>query len=67
MIAFWRCSPEQQTITVCTAIEALDKFSYGDAANGSTSILYAMLCESAHPNHRGTRLFIHSEGVVPEG
>lgn len=58
---------EQQTITVCTAIRALDEFTYGDSANGSTEILYALLCESAHPNHRGTRTFVHSHEVAPEG
>jgi hypothetical protein len=52
---------EQQTITICAAIRALDEFSYGDAANGSTEVLYALLCESAHPNHRGTRPFMTSE------
>jgi len=58
---------EQQTITICTAIRALDEFAYGDAANGSTEILYALLCESGHPNHRGTLTFVTSKDVEPEG
>jgi hypothetical protein len=58
---------EQQTITICTAIRALDDFTYGEAANGSTEVLYALLCESAHPNHRGTKTFMDSEEVAPDG
>lgn len=58
---------EQRTVTICTAIDALDSFAYGDNANGSTTILYAILCESSHPNHRGTRPFAQSEEVKPEG
>lgn len=58
---------EQQTITVSSAINALDDFTYGDAATGMINILYAMLTESAHPNPRGTRPFVHSQEVTPEG
>ena len=58
---------EQRTITIVTAIDALDSFLYHEAANGSTTILYALLCESAHPNHRGTKPFVSARETDPEG
>lgn len=60
-------SVEQQTITICTAVEAFDSFTYGDAADGRTAILYALLCEFSHPNNRGTKGFVKSQDVHPEG
>jgi hypothetical protein len=58
---------EQRTATIAEALEALDQFLYKASANGSTQLLYSLLCEFAHPNHRGTRGFVEYQEVEPEG
>lgn len=49
---------EGRTITICKAIEALDKFFFQQLASGQTSWTYGILCEYSHPNLRGTRAFV---------
>lgn len=58
---------EQRTITISKAIEALESFAYGPRSTGSMSFLYALLCESTHPNNRGTKPFVQVQDVEPEG
>jgi hypothetical protein len=58
---------EQRTITICSAIEALDTFTFDEEASGQLNCLYALLCEASHPNHRGTRGFATSEQLDDKG
>lgn len=58
---------EQRTPTITEALEAFDQFLYQSTASGTTQILYSLLCEFAHPNHRGTRGFVEYSEVEPEG
>jgi hypothetical protein len=44
---------EGDTIRLCRAIEALDRFYYQESADGQLPTAYSLLCEFAHPNHRG--------------
>jgi hypothetical protein len=58
---------EQRTITIAQAMAALHKFAYPEGTADNTSIAYSLLCEASHPNHRGTRLFAHTEEVDSGG
>jgi len=58
---------EQRTITIRSAIAALDAFIYREHAKGQLGRLYGLLCEYAHPNHRGTKDFTTSEPVDESG
>lgn len=48
------------TIRICNAIKSLDRFYYQEAAEGKLEIVYSLLCEFAHPNHRGVLDFMHA-------
>ena len=48
------------TIRICDAVESLDRFYYQEAAAGKLGIVYSLLCEFAHPNHRGVRDFMQA-------
>lgn len=54
------------TIRICHAVKSLDKFYYQEATEGKLEIVYSLLCEFAHPNHRGVLDFMHSV-VRPHG
>lgn len=56
---------EQRTIVISDAINALDRFAYPEGGSTKTSVVYALLCEASHPNHRGTHLFRTTEEVDP--
>ena len=57
---------EQRTILISDAIKALDDFAYGPAADQEVlSIAYGLLCEAAHPNHRGTKSYVTVEQLDP--
>lgn len=56
-----------RTITISQAIAALHRFGYPNGGLDNTSIGYALLCEAAHPNHGGTRQFVHAEDVDESG
>lgn len=58
---------EQETITISSALNSLDQFIWQDEANGGTARIYGLLCELAHPNHRGIRGFVASSDVAPGG
>jgi hypothetical protein len=58
---------EQRTITICSAIDALDSFAFAEKASGQLTWLYALLCEASHPNHRGTKGFVTSEPLDDAG
>lgn len=51
---------EGDTIRICHAVESLDKFYFQEAAEGKLEIVYSLLCDFGHPNHRGILDFIHS-------
>lgn len=57
---------EQRTILISDAIRALDKFAYGPAADQEIlGVAYSLLCEAAHPNHRGTKGYVTVEQLDP--
>jgi len=47
---------EQRTITISQAMSALHRFMYPDGGSDDVSVVYSLLCEAPHPNHRGTKL-----------
>jgi hypothetical protein len=49
------------TIRICHAIEALDRYVFQDKATGEIGVIYSILCEFSHPNHRGVMAFKKSE------
>jgi len=49
---------EGDTIRICEAVESLDKFYYLEDADGRLALAYSLLCEYAHPNHRGVMDFM---------
>jgi hypothetical protein len=51
---------ERDTIRICEAVESLDKFYYQDDARGDLSVVYSLLCDFAHPNHRGVLGFMQA-------
>jgi len=57
---------EGDTIRLCRAIEALDRYYYGEFADGQIPKAYSLLCEFAHPNHRGI-MHLMSADERPEG
>lgn len=48
---------ETNTIRMCRAIDALDRYIYQENASGKIGVVYSVLCEFAHPNHRGVKAF----------
>lgn len=51
---------EGDTIRICHAVNSLDKFYFQDAAEGKLAVVYSLLCDFAHPNHRGVLDFMQS-------
>ncbi|MBI3208476.1 MAG: hypothetical protein HYZ37_06200 [Candidatus Solibacter usitatus] len=51
---------EGDTIRICSAVASLDKFYFQEAAEGRLAVVYSILCEFAHPNHRGVLDFMQS-------
>ena len=51
---------ESDTVRICRAVESLDKFYYQELAEGKLAVVYSLLCEFAHPNHRGVLDFMQS-------
>jgi hypothetical protein len=51
---------ERDTIRICEAVESLDRFYYQDAAKGDLGVAYSLLCDFAHPNHRGVLGFMRA-------
>ncbi len=49
---------EGDTIRICAAVNSLDSFYYREHSNGELSVAYSLLCEFAHPNHRGVMDFM---------
>lgn len=57
---------EQRTILISDAIKALDDFAYGSATDQEIlGVAYGLLCEAAHPNHRGTKGYVTVEQLDP--
>lgn len=54
---------ETNTIRICRAIDALDRYIYQEKASGDIGVVYSVLCEFAHPNHRGVKAFKTSEST----
>jgi hypothetical protein len=54
---------ETNTIRICRAIDALDRYIYQEKASGKVGVVYSVLCEFAHPNHRGVKAFKTSEST----
>jgi len=46
--------------SICRAVDALDKFFYQEHADGTLAVAYSLMCEYAHPNHRGVMDFMTS-------
>ena len=55
---------ETNTIRICRAIDALDRYVYQENASGEIGVVYSALCEFAHPNHRGVKAFATSESTA---
>jgi hypothetical protein len=51
---------EGDTIRICRAVDSLDKFYFQDASRGEFAVLYSLLCDYGHPNHRGVLDFMQS-------
>ena len=51
---------EGDTVRICRAVESLDKFYYQETAEGKLAVVYSLLCEFAHPNHRGVLDFMQA-------
>ena len=51
---------EGDTIRICHAVDAMDKYYYQEAAEGALAVVYSLLCEYAHPNHRSALDFMRS-------
>jgi hypothetical protein len=49
---------EGDTVQICSAIDSLDRFYYQEQSEGKLCIAYSVLCEFAHPNHRGVKDFM---------
>lgn len=49
---------EQEGITICSAIEAMDNFTSPDKDWVRYRRFYAILCDYAHPNYRGVKGFV---------
>jgi len=49
---------EGDTVQICGAIDSLDRFYYQEHSEGKLCIAYSLLCEFAHPNHRGVMDFM---------
>lgn len=49
---------EGDTIRICHAVDAMDKYYCQKAAEGELAIVYSILCEYAHPNHRSALDFM---------
>jgi hypothetical protein len=58
---------EQRTIAISHALAALHKFTRPGGGPDDTGFVYSLLCEASHPNHRGTKLFVHIEDVDSSG
>jgi hypothetical protein len=54
---------EGDTIQICRAVDALDSFYYGPDTDGTLQLVYSLLCEFAHPNHRGVMDFMVASEV----
>ena len=54
---------EGDTVRICGAVESLDKFYFQETAEGKLAVVYSLLCEFAHPNHRGVLEFMKSVQV----
>lgn len=67
MIAEMLTYSEQRTITISHAMAALHRFAFPEGGPDSTGVAYGLLCESSHPNHRGTKLFVSTEDVDSTG
>lgn len=57
-------SAETNTIRICRAIDALDRYVYQENASGEIGVVYSVLCEFSHPNHRGVKAFKTSESTA---
>jgi hypothetical protein len=51
---------EGDTIRICHAVDSLDRFYFREASEGKLAVVYSLLCDYAHPNHRGVLDFMHS-------
>lgn len=52
---------ETNTIRICRAIDALDRYVHQGKSSGDIGIVYSVLCEFSHPNHRGVMAFKTSQ------
>ena len=46
-------------LRICNAVKSLDSFYYQDVAESELEIVYSLLCDFSHPNHRGVLDFMH--------
>ena len=51
---------EGDTVRICHAVDAMDNYYYQEAAEGKLAVVYSLLCEFAHPNHRGALDFMQA-------
>jgi hypothetical protein len=58
---------ETRTIQITKAIGSLDAYVRPDGPPGEMEVLYAILCEFAHPNQRGTMDFFVNKPIEGKG
>ena len=51
---------EGDAIRICHAVDSLDKFYFQEASVGKLAVVYSLLCDYTHPNHRGALDFMQS-------
>ena len=51
---------EGDAIQICGAIDSLDRLYYQEHPEGKLCVAYSLLCDFAHPNHRGVIDFMAS-------
>jgi hypothetical protein len=56
---------EQRTITISLALSALHKFMRPGGGPDDAGLVYSLLCEASHPNHRGTGMFVKTTKIDP--
>ena len=51
---------EGATVRISHAVDAMDNYYYREAAEGKLAVVYSLLCEFSHPNHRSALDFMQA-------
>lgn len=51
---------EGATVRISHAVDAMDNYYYREAAEGKLAVVYSLLCEVSHPNHRSALDFMQA-------